>query len=240
MMYYYILKRIVGGVIVKFRQIGLGTKIELDLYNEKGERTVTGLASQFESYDEDTNLMEIHVPFLQGKIYTVHPGTRADIYFAKENDVYMFTAEIIDRKFIEPIPMMWVKPISRIEKIERRSFFRMDCELPVRYYVMDNDDESEEKPFIECYTKDISGGGICIITDKFHEKGTKIKAYIKLEQEICFIGTVVRSRQIRERGRTRYETGVEYKQIENRNREKIIGFIFETQRERIKKGWMMT
>jgi c-di-GMP-binding flagellar brake protein YcgR len=36
-----------------------------------------------------------------------------------------------------------------------------------------------------------------------------------------------------------FETGIEYKQIENRDREKIISFVFETQRERLRKGWMM-
>lgn len=34
-----------------------------------------------------------------------------------------------------------------------------------------------------------------------------------------------------------YETGVEYKKIENRDREKIIGYIFEVQRARLKRGW---
>lgn len=35
-----------------------------------------------------------------------------------------------------------------------------------------------------------------------------------------------------------YETGVEFKKIENRDREKIISYIFEVQRERLKKGWL--
>ena len=111
---------------MKYRQIGIGTKIELELYDKNGDKINTGLVSQYESYDEDSNTMEIHAPFTQGKIYAVQPGTKVDIIFSKENDIYMFKAEVIDRKMIEPIPMICVKPVSRM-KIERRSFFRMDC-----------------------------------------------------------------------------------------------------------------
>ena len=219
---------------MKYRQIGLGTKIEIELLDEKGEKIVSGLVSQFESYDEDSNLMEIHVPFSQGMIYTVHPGTKTNVYFSKGNDVYTFEAEVVDRKITEPVPMMWVKPISQIEKVERRAFFRMDCELPVRYYVMDGDD-GEEKPFIKCCTRDISGGGICVVTGTFHEKGTNIKGYLKLEREIAFTGTVVRANQIREKGKILYKTGIVFRQIENRDRERIIGYVFETKRKNQKR-----
>lgn len=223
---------------MKYRQIGIGTKIELELYDNKGEKICTGLVSQYESYDEESNTMEIHVPFTQGKIYTVQPGMKADIIFAKENEIYMFKADVIDRKITEPIPMLLVKPVSLIEKIERRSFFRMDCNLPVYYYVVDAK-EHEERTLIECYTRDISGGGVCLVTDTPYEAGTNIRAYLKLDREISFLGTVVRSIQVREKGKIMYEVGIEYKQIENRDREKIISYVFETQRERLRKGWMM-
>ncbi|NLX76809.1 MAG: flagellar brake protein [Clostridiaceae bacterium] len=228
---------------MKYRQIGIGTKIELELYNEKGDKISTGLVSQYESYDEESNMMEIHAPFTQGKIYTVHPGAKVDIIFSKENDIYMFRAEVIDRKIIEPIPMLWVKPVSPIERIERRSFFRMDCRLPILYHVIEKNakknENIEKKPLKKCYTRDISGGGVCIVTDTEHKPGTEIHAYITIEREICFVGTVVRAIQVREKGKIMFETGIEYKQIENRDREKIISFVFETQRERLRKGWMM-
>lgn len=225
---------------MKYRQIGIGTKIELELYDKKGDKIITGLVSQFESYDEDSNMMEIHAPFSQGKIYAVQPNTKVDIIFSKENDMYMFRAEVIDRKIIEPIPMLWVKPESPIEKIERRSFFRMDCNLPVQIHVIDSTESNnkEETAFDKCYTRDISGGGICILADTEYAVGTKIKASIELERPVCFTGVVVRCTQIREKGKIMYEAGIEYKQIENREREKIISYIFETQRERIRRGWM--
>ncbi|AGC67724.1 type IV pilus assembly PilZ [Thermoclostridium stercorarium subsp. stercorarium DSM 8532] len=224
---------------MKYHQIALGTKLELELFDEKGEKVTSGLVSQFESYDEDSSLMKIHNPFTQGKIYTINSGTKVKVYFSRENDIYVFEADVIEGKAAEPVPMMLIRPVSPIEKIERRSFFRMDCELPVEYCVIDSEDEiNVEKPLIKCYTKDISGGGICMITDVFHEAGTNIKVNLRLDREIVFTGMVVRATQIREKGKIRYETGVIYKHIRNMDREKIISFVFETQRERIRKGWM--
>ena len=137
-----------------------------------------------------------------------------------QKEIFICLAEVIDRKMIEPIPMICVKPVSRIEKIERRSFFRMDCRLPVQYHIIESIDTSinEGKPLLKCYTKDISGGGIRIITDTAFESGTEIQAYLVLEREICFVGTVKRSIQICEKGKIMYETGIEYKHIENRDR----------------------
>jgi len=223
---------------MKYRQIGVGTKIELDLFDKGEEKICAGLVSQFESYDEINNMMEIHVPFSKGMIYTVQPGILANVIFLKDNDTYMFKAEIIDRKKTEPIPMLYVKPVSPIEKIERRSFFRMESKLPVLYHVVEpaEANNDEEVPLKKCHTRDISGGGVCLVTDEAYAAGTKIHAYLKLDREIGFVGTVVRATQTRERGKIVYEIGIEFKQIENRDREKIISYIFEKQRERIRKG----
>lgn len=226
---------------MEYRQIETGTKLELELYNSNYEKVCSGLVSQFESYDETSNMMEIHVPFTQGKIYTIHTGAELDVIFLKEKDTYMFKAVVTGRKNTEPIPMLWVKPVSQIEKIERRSFFRMECKLPVRYHIIGSTEEkdTEEIQMLDCYTRDISGGGVCLVTEEAYEPGTKIRASLKIGKQIGFIGTVVRSVQIREKGKILYEIGVEYKQIENRDREKIISYIFEKQREKIRKGWIM-
>ncbi|WP_252891405.1 flagellar brake protein [Thermoclostridium stercorarium] len=107
---------------MKYHQIALGTKLELELFDEKGEKVTSGLVSQFESYDEDSSLMKIHNPFTQGKIYTINSGTKVKVYFSRENDIYVFEADVIEGKAAEPVPMMLIRPVSPIEKIERRSF----------------------------------------------------------------------------------------------------------------------
>jgi c-di-GMP-binding flagellar brake protein YcgR len=222
---------------MNFRHIGIGTKIELELFDRNGDVVKPILVSQYETFDEKANLIEIHVPFLEGKIYSIHPGTLMNIIFSKDNDTYMFKAQAVSREMQGPIAIQIVRPVSAIERIERRSFFRMDCRLNINYRIIKVPKDDDADNFTEAVTRDISGGGVCIIADSMIDKGTMIEGYIQLKRDIRFIGTVVRTVKVREEGRFVYDIGVEFKEIENWDREHIISYVFETQRERLKRGW---
>jgi len=224
---------------MNYQQIGLGTKIELKLYNEDGDKLPPVLISQYEAYDEENNVVVIHAPFYEGNMYPVYQYMVMDVIFSEEKDTYVFKAKAVQRFKKDDIVMLKVKPITPITKIQRRSFFRVDCFIDVRYRVFDKaipEDKIMGK-FSKAKTKDISGGGICMFTDVRLDKSSYIEAFIELDKEIRFIGEVVRSHVLRDRGRLLYETGVKYKKIENRDREKIISYIYEIQRDRLKRGW---
>jgi c-di-GMP-binding flagellar brake protein YcgR len=226
---------------MRYRQIGLGTKIELELYDRNGDKVKPILVSQYETYDEKINLMEIHVPFYEGKMYPLHPKTIMDVIFSKENDTFAFKAETIDREFQDGIAILKIKPVTPIEKIERRSFFRMNCQLELQYRIVEKlpdavDDNNDT--CIGTVTVDISGGGVCMVTDSKLQGGTMVEAYLKLDRKVHFVGVIARSNEVREKGKLMYYNGVEFKEIENKDRERIISYVFETQRDRLKKGWM--
>ncbi|MBP7175702.1 MAG: flagellar brake domain-containing protein [Thermoclostridium sp.] len=225
---------------MRYRQIGIGTKIELELYDSNGDRIRPVLVSQYEDYDEKENQMEVHVPFYEGKIYPVHPGTLMNVIFSKESDTYAFKAEAISRYIQDGIAILAVRPVSDIEKIERRSFYRMNCALEAEYRIVDtlSMEDSRQEPFIKVSTRDISGGGVCLATESKLNIETIIEAHLKLDRKIRFIGIVARSIEFREKGKILYETGIEFKFIENRDRERIISYVFESQRELLKKSWL--
>ncbi len=225
---------------MRYRQIGLGTKIELELYDSNGDKVRPVLVSQYETYDEKTNQMEIHVPFHEGRIYPVHSGTIMDVIFSKDSETYSFKAQAVNRETQNGIAILNIKPVSSIEKIERRSFFRMNCTLEAEYRVIETlpIEDTGQEPFFKTTTRDISGGGVCLVTDSKLKAGTMLEAYLKLGRKVRFMGIVARSIEVREKGKIVYDTGLEFKMIENRDRERIISFVFETQRDRLKKGWM--
>lgn len=225
---------------MKYRQIGLGTKLELELINEDGGKIPAVFISQFGGFDEELNTMEIYAPIFQGNIYPVTPKMRMDVFFSKGKDTFSFKAEALERLYEGNIALLHIIPVSPIEKVERRSFFRMECQLGVQYRIFKlllPDDEMQGE-FIHTTARNISGGGICLVTKDLLEKGVYVEAYIKLKQRIRFVGVVIRSLEVRNRGRTEYETGIEFVRIENSDREKIISYIFKTQREQLKKGWI--
>lgn len=225
---------------MRYRQIGLGTKIELELYDNNGDKVKPVLVSQYENYEEKTNQMEVHVPFYEGEIYPVHAGVLMDVIFSKESDTFAFKAQALSREVQNGIPILVISPVSAIEKKERRSFFRMNCALEAEYRIVEMlpVDEIEQEPFMKTVTRDISGGGACLVTESKLKGGTMIEAYLKLDRKIRFMGIVARSFEVREKGKIFYATGIEFKFIENRDRERIISYVFETQRERLKKNWL--
>ena len=118
----------------------------------------------------------------------------------------------------------------------------MECELNIDYRVIDPllPDQQNDGEYISTTTRDISGGGLCIKTEEMLDKGAYIDAILALERKMRFVGCVARSIKTRDKGKIIFETGIEFKHIENKDREKIVSYVFETQRDKLKKGWMKT
>lgn len=219
-------------------KLTLGTKLELELYDANGNKMVPTLISQFEAVLPDDS-MEILSPLLEGRIFPVRRGTRMEVIYQKDGEVYKFASEAIERKLEGNIHYLRIRPLTEEEKIQRRYFFRFSCVRDVEYRLFaDGDTQEEERGvFRKGVTKDISGGGICFRADVKPEIGWQVEGILRLNRDIPFIGRVVRVIDIREGGRYNYEIGVEYTDITNMNRERVISFIYEEQRKLLKKGW---
>ena len=225
---------------MKYQHIGLGTKLELDLFDEDGNKIPAVFISQFGGYDIDKNMMEIYAPIFQGNIYPVTPKMQMDVIFSKGKHTFLFTAEAIERVYEGNIALLYIKPVSAIEKVERRFFFRMEFQLEIQYraFKLLLPDNEMRGDFIKSITRDISGGGVCLICEESLEKGTYVEAFLNLDKRVRFVGVVVRSLEEKNKGVITYETGIKFVRIENKDREQIISYVFKTQRERLKKGWM--
>jgi c-di-GMP-binding flagellar brake protein YcgR len=219
-------------------KLTLGTKLELELYDANGDKIVPTLISQFEAVLPDGS-MEILSPILEGRIYPVHRGTNLDVIYEKNGDLYRFASQALGRKLEGNIHLLRIKPLSEVEKIQRRYFFRFNCVRDVDYRIFAHRETKEEErgDYKKGITKDISGGGICLCSDIRPEIGWYVEGKLLLNQDILFIGRVVRVINIHDRGKYNYEIGIEFDDISNMNRERIIGYIFEEQRKLLKKGW---
>jgi len=216
----------------------LGTKLELEIYAANGEKVVPTLISQFEAILPD-GTMEMLSPILEGRIYPVRRGTHLHVIYEKDGKLYTFVSEALDRRLEGNIHILQIRPLSEEEQIQRRYFFRFKCVRDVEYRMFADRDSGEEErgDFKVGITKDISGGGICLCTDSKPEIGWFVEGRLKIHQVIPFIGRVVRVINVNDRGRYNYEVGIEYIEITNMNRERIISYIFEEQRKLLKKGW---
>lgn len=218
-------------------KLTLGTKLELELYDESGNRIVPVLVSQFEAITPD-NTLEILSPIHEGRIYPVHRGSSLDVIFEKNGDLYRFSAVALERKLVGNIHILRIKPVSEEEQIQRRVFFRFNCILDIQYrYFAKWTKPDDRGTYEKGLTKDISGGGLCLCSSSKPEYGWFVDGILMANVKIPFIGRVVRVINVHDKGKFNYDIGVEFMQIANMDRERIISYIFDEQRKLLKKGW---
>jgi c-di-GMP-binding flagellar brake protein YcgR len=84
----------------------------------------------------------------------------------------------------------------------------------------------------------ISGGGICLRIEEKIDIGRLVECVVDTDadRKISFIGKVVRCEKSEIESKYRYEAGIDYTRIEDKEREAVVRFIFEEQRKLRKKG----
>lgn len=217
-------------------KLTLGGKLELDLYDDNGERVVPLLVSQFEAENPD-GTMDILAPIFEGRIYPIHRGTKMDVIYETNGELFKFTAEVTERKISGNVYLLTVKPLSDEERVQRRTFFRLSCLQDVEYRMFQKLEDTERGEFRKTITRDISGGGLCLLTEERPNYGWYLEGILHVEREIRFVGRIVRVINVHDKGKFNYEVGVEFVDITNSDREKLIGYIFDSQRKLLKKGW---
>lgn len=219
-------------------KLTLGNKLEVELLDSSNQRINPLLVSQFERFLPDGS-MEILAPIHGGRIYPVHRGVEMDIIYERMGEIYKFRATALERRVEGNIYLLRIMPKSGEEHIQRRVFFRLGCILDVQYRmfaVRDTKVEDRGK-FEKAITKDISGGGLCLLTNEKPVYGWFIEGSFDIGAKIKFIGRIVRVINIHDKGKFKYEAGIEYVEINEHDREKVISFIFNSQRKLLKKGW---
>jgi len=220
-------------------KLNLGDKIKLQLYNSDETQSSQELASQYESMLPDGS-MEILAPIKEGKVLPVHRGIEMDVMFAQNGKMYTFKAETIDRRVTGNLYLLRIKPKTKIVHLQRRLYFRLECVLDVKNRFFENIEDKDLIEYKNAITKNISGGGICLLTDDEPKKGWNFDGIIDIGGDIHFKGRVVRVNKLENAGKYRFEVGIEFVDITDQEREKVISFIFDTQRKKLKKGWLTT
>lgn len=224
---------------MKLTDIKPGVKLELEVYNDMNERIIPTLTSQFEGALDNTTAV-IYAPIHEGNIYPLHIGWTMVIYFLQKENLYSFSAKLLDRKIKDQIALLSIELTTSIERIQRRQFFRFECNLPIKYRVIESTDDagSEYPEFMSAFTVDISGGGVCIKLKEHISLNKLIECELELEEnnKIVFMGEVVRSSKREEDMIFNYDVGISFKDISNRDKDNIVKYIFCKQRKLRKKG----
>jgi c-di-GMP-binding flagellar brake protein YcgR len=120
------------------------------------------------------------------------------------------------------------------KKVERRRYFRFPTNIEVEYVIVPKEEEYNQiedihqellKAMKVTKAIDLSGGGIKIFTEETTETNQQVVVSVFIPHEIKVICSVVRVEiDIEDK---RYKTSLKFENISERNRDKIIEYIFE-------------
>ena len=226
---------------MKASELATGTKLEIQLIDFFiGDKEIKkSFVSEFESA-EGENIIYVAAPIYEGTYLPAPIGTDMFVFIYFASQFYRFKARLKDKLIRDKLPIYKLLINSEIEKIQRRQFFRLDCVLDVKCREVEFVDERPvpKGNFSKGLTRDISGGGACLVVTEGIEKGKYVECELQIMENkiIKFYGTVVRSGKSNEDNKSKYGLGVEFYNIDDRTREVIISFIFEEQRKLRKKG----
>lgn len=190
------------------------------------------LASRIEEITDDH--LHISVPMRKGELLPLRVGQYLIINFIIKGHSYVFNTIIVNRR-LNPLPILIIQKPTQISEIQRRQWVRVPAKLPLRFRASAH--EKDVKPS-EGNSLDISGGGILFLTADAVEDGQIIELEINLPNRtpvFCkakILRTVEKASQIGQPNKVI----LEYYEISEGHRDKIVNYIFEKQREWIRKG----
>ncbi len=237
--------------------LNLGNKIEmqeiLTTLKDDPERENRVYTSQLLEFDEtDEDVLNIAMPIFEGKLIALEVGRRFLLYFYAGKGMYTAECVIENRYKTKNIYVLVVRLQTALKSFQRRQYFRLDHTMEVQYKILSEEDdkflrlmdklsdEFLERPYDGTgVTIDISGGGLKYVSKHQHAKGDKILFHITLDlgtlvKTVDAVAKVIASIPARNKADV-YENRIEFCKIQDSDRETIIKYIFQTERNMRKK-----
>ncbi len=191
--------------------------------------------SQVLDFDE-VRTVKIAMPISEGKIVPLEIGDDYDLVFYTKAGLYQCTARVLKRYTEERMHVMDLAIQTELVKYQRRQYYRLDCMMTFRYKFPE---EEEGSCWKEGMITDISGGGIHFQCREEIEKDSHLEVKIPLSfpgeiVPIQFQTNVIECKRM-EMNHTSFEIRGEFVEVSNIEREKLIQFIFEEQKRRMRK-----
>lgn len=196
------------------------------------ETTINVYHSRIEEINADGQLV-LAMPSQRGAVVRLETGTEILVRFVYLASVYQFSSIYLRRDF-QPLPVWIVGPAYDMKKIQRRSFFRLEVSLAATLRIFgDQESDDAAEVTLKLRTKDLSGGGIRVITKEKLREGALLAAELQLANDTLI--KIPQAKIVRiENSPTDTSinwVGIDFKEIDEHDRKKIVQFVFRKQLE---------
>jgi c-di-GMP-binding flagellar brake protein YcgR len=199
----------------------IGRLVDMEVINEvyNGELFPTKIA------DMDEEFIYVHLPISEKQYVTARSGDIVKLNVKMEDGIYSSRCKVIYRK-LEPYAHIKVTLPKKVNKEQRREFFRMPVNIVVNY-AKEGDEKKKTAVSI-----DLSGGGFCFISRNKLGKNEILIFDFQLTNGKKYNHVKGLVKWKIEKLEKQYEYGIEFINLERREREEIISYLFELQRNR--------
>lgn len=199
-----------------------------------------GNAGSYPSRVEDIGLDAVVVaaPTHKGAVLRLVQGDAVRIQVIRQDGVYKLDT-VVEAVIMYPFPMLQLARPVEIVRDQRRRYVRVDVSLPARYRCLDRRGRKRLVPHKGTVTN-VSGGGALIVTWQSRpdlEVGSEVDVELELPcGKVSAKGVVVRmSVERTEAGRVQ-QVAVEFKDIDERQRDMLARYVLQRQLELRRKG----
>ena len=219
-------------------------------YDEKisGQKKASWQVSQLLDHVKSDYLM-IAAPVHAAGIVEWPIGSELEItYVQPERGIWRLKGAIAERGVTNHIVYYRVRQTSEAKRYQRRAYYRLACSLDVSWQLLEKvipfqvglpyntmpQLEALQAQLQPVPTHDISGGGICVISELPLPVKAKLNMTIQLEnRDIIVQGQVVRCLVEKQGKEKRYYISVAFTKIRTADQERIIQYIFKCQKQRL-------
>ena len=217
-------------------EILIGTRLELEMLNEYEDRVGQLYVSQLLEVQESGNIV-IAAPIHEGRLVFIPQQSAIRLAFIHvEEGLLGFIGTVKAFDLNDKIAVLIIEPKPELFKMQRRMYYRLDYlkDIKVR---LKGEKPANKKSNIRAFTKNISGSGLCIVTDTDIPRKTELEVELTLTEDITVKAkcVVVRCTWFEVMKSRNYELGLSFTEISKKDQDILVKFIYEQQRVRLKK-----
>ena len=231
-----------------------GDKIDIRLLQQVENEERTGdIIKVYKSQVLDINKrgnVEIAMPTEGSKLLLLPLNVRFEFVFYSGGFLYKSIGQVVERFKRDNIYTLEVELKTRLEKFQRREFYRYECSVDFKFFEL-TENQAELETFEEIYAElrednfldkikngtivDISGGGIRFNSDTDLKSRDHILAVVhlaneKMNREFNLVGSVISCEKRNQVQEKKYVSRVKFMIKDDKIREDIIRYIFEEER----------
>lgn len=190
----------------------------------------------------------VSMPIQEGKVIPLSLGQVFFATFYTKAGLMRCKVEVIGRYKKGALFLLELEQQTELEKVQRREYFRLECRMPIEYRIVEDteyqmiedgiayDQDELDLEWKNAIMLDLSGGGIRFVSPFKEEKDSivQVRLDISVEDsvEIAYaFASLIRSER-NSNNPSIYDNRIMFWKMDKGMRERIIRFIFNTQRKK--------